>query len=245
MPAHAEIIKNFCCGPCRSKPLILTAKVPKTGYVSGENIIVTVDIDNPTKTLIKEVKISLNLFATYFSQYPRTHTCVEKFPLVRKKTTSLGAESQSSITETIRVPPTPPSCQTYCRIIQLIYELHIETKVGGMHGAPSVAIPITIGNIPLMQAQNAMEQPIMRSLPVPSHLDDFDGEKNSLPIVDPIVNATAPYSPDALGELAFTDSSFITVSLRLVWIRLETYDCSMIRRGESNLSVLRRSWSNR
>uniref|UniRef100_T1GD16 Uncharacterized protein n=1 Tax=Megaselia scalaris TaxID=36166 RepID=T1GD16_MEGSC len=54
MPAQAEIIKNFCCGPCRSKPLLLTVKVPKTGYVSGEVIPVTVDIDNPTKTPIKE-----------------------------------------------------------------------------------------------------------------------------------------------------------------------------------------------
>lgn len=201
MPAQAEIIKNFCCGPCRSKPLILTAKVPKTGYVSGENIIVTVDIDNPTKTPIKEVKISLNLFATYFSQYPRIHTCVEKFPLVKVKTTSLGSDSQSTITETIKVPPTPPSCQSYCKIIQLIYELHIETKVGGMHGAPSVAIPITIGNVPLMQIQNqSFEQPMLQSLPVPTCLDENDFDKNSLPMVDPIVNATAPYSPDAMGE---------------------------------------------
>lgn len=160
----------------------------------------TVDIDNPTKTPVKEVKISLNLFATYFSQYPRIHTCIEKFPLAKVKTTLLGADAQSTITETLRVPPTPPTCQSYCKIIQLIYELHIETKVGGIHGAPSVAIPITIGNVPLLQVQNAIEQPMMQSLPIPTSLEDCDSDKNSLPIVNPIVNATAPYSPDALGK---------------------------------------------
>lgn len=89
---------------------------------------------------------------------------------------------------------------SYCRIIQLIYELHIETKVGGAHGAPSIAIPITIGNVPLMQVQSTVEQPIMQSLPVPTSLDEFDYGKNSLPTVDSYVNPTAPYSPDALGE---------------------------------------------
>lgn len=89
---------------------------------------------------------------------------------------------------------------SYCRIIQLIYELHIETKTGGIHGAPSIAIPITIGNVPLMQIQNTVEQPIMQSLPVPTNLGDHDDGKNTLPRMDPYVNPTAPYSPDALGE---------------------------------------------
>lgn len=177
----------------------MTAKVPKTGYVSGEDIVVSVQIDNPTKTPVKEVKISLNLFATYFSQYPRIHTCVEKFPLAKVKSAPTEDVFTNTITEIIRVPPTPPTCQTYCKIIQLIYEIHIETKVRGIHGAPSIAIPITIGNVPLIKSQNSIEHPILQSLPVPTCLGETDGFQ-SLPIVDPIVNATAPYSPDELRE---------------------------------------------
>lgn len=238
MPAQAEIIKTFCCWPCKSKPLIMTAKIPKTGYVCGENIPVAIDIDNPTNTPIKEVKISLNLFATYFSQYPRIHTCVEKFPLAKVKTTLSEGVPKSTIIDVIRVPPTPPTCQTYCKIIQLTYELHIESKVKGLHGAPSIAIPITIGNVPLIQCQHSVEHPILQSLPVPNSLGESDGFP-SLPIVDPIVNATAPYSPNSWGKCDLFDIKHCAILKDSLQIHQPTRNPSSWRHVPTSTKTIR------
>ncbi|XP_049799800.1 uncharacterized protein LOC126235108 [Schistocerca nitens] len=51
--------KTLCCCCCRSGPLTLVANIPATGFVSGQEIPITVEVDNATEETISAVTCSL------------------------------------------------------------------------------------------------------------------------------------------------------------------------------------------
>ena len=50
--------KNFCCLWCRSGPLSALLKVEQTGFVPGETIKITADVDNKSNVKVHSMAVS-------------------------------------------------------------------------------------------------------------------------------------------------------------------------------------------
>jgi hypothetical protein len=59
LPAEEEVTKHFCCFFCESDPLLFVIKVPKTGYVPGEELQMHAIVNNPTSTEITHLEVGL------------------------------------------------------------------------------------------------------------------------------------------------------------------------------------------
>ncbi|XP_055902061.1 arrestin domain-containing protein 3-like [Eupeodes corollae] len=157
VPAKMEEFKHFCCGPCRSKPLILLLEIQRTSFVPGEIIHFKAKFFNTSSTVVEQIRVTLNLVALY-SVRNRIRTKEEKIVIAKKKFGAFDSNTAQFI-DNLQVPPTPPTCVGLCPIIKISYEVAATAKVKGVHINPIVAIPITIGNVPYVgQSDNIMPE---------------------------------------------------------------------------------------
>jgi hypothetical protein len=73
VPVQLEKTKYFCCCCCKSGPLTYVAYLPGKGYVPGQDIPITVEIENGSNVKVREVtcellkvSVSLSLFIYIF-----------------------------------------------------------------------------------------------------------------------------------------------------------------------------------
>ncbi|KAL5273517.1 hypothetical protein ACFFRR_000326 [Megaselia abdita] len=147
LPVHDEFIKHLCCWPCKSSPLLIDAKLEKSGYVPGESIPVTLSVTNSSKAQVKEISVKLSLFVTYKTRVHVKTKC-ERITLSECKIT-LSSNEKSEFKEILKVPPASPTLNQLCEIIDLAYQVYVEGKVTGPHVNPRIYLPVVIGVIPL------------------------------------------------------------------------------------------------
>jgi len=58
-PLKIENNKYFCCCCCKSGPLTLVTHVPARGYVPGQSIPMTVEVDNASNVAVTGVVCEL------------------------------------------------------------------------------------------------------------------------------------------------------------------------------------------
>ena len=79
---HLEETKYFCCCCCRSGPLSYVAYLPAKGYIPGQDMPVTVEIENGSNVKVREVicellKVSVSfLLFTYFFIHSFIHSFI-------------------------------------------------------------------------------------------------------------------------------------------------------------------------
>jgi Arrestin (or S-antigen), C-terminal domain/Arrestin (or S-antigen), N-terminal domain len=149
IPTKMEVIKTFYCGFCKTAPLFVAASVPMSGYVAGQTVEVSIEINNQSRIDIDDVKVSLNKLIYYNSQTPRKHTKEEIITETEIRGGSVKKQSRIKLDQKILIPPVPPSNMNYCRVLNVAYEIHVTAKVGGVHKNPTIKIPLTIGTVPL------------------------------------------------------------------------------------------------
>lgn len=198
IPMQMEEIKHFCCGPCKSRPLVLTLEIPRTSYVPGDFIEFKAKLINNSSTKVEQLRVVLNLIALYKVR-TSVRTKLEKIQIAKKK---YGAFQSNTLEfkESLQVPPTPPTCTDLCEILQVSYEVAVLTRVKGAHVPPSVAIPVVIGNIPFVERSvSAMtEQNIIKNL------------TNGSP---PIPTPDADYPPPSYEEATYRQNQPVQVVL--------------------------------
>lgn len=59
-PRIQEKEKYFCCCCCKSGPMTMVVFVPYSGFVPGQSIPVTIEVDNNTNVDIDSIKIRLD-----------------------------------------------------------------------------------------------------------------------------------------------------------------------------------------
>jgi hypothetical protein len=151
IPSQMEMVKTFCCGPCRSAPLSLTVQIPMSGYAPGQNIVITTKIINNSRVAADEIKFTLRKIVVYYSQTPRSKARQDIVDVTKTKATGVAPNSTGKYMQNLLVPPLPPTNTTLCRVIHINYEVEVEVKVAGPHKNPIIRIPITIGTVPLIQ----------------------------------------------------------------------------------------------
>ncbi|XP_030374548.1 arrestin domain-containing protein 17 [Scaptodrosophila lebanonensis] len=172
MPAHTEIQKTYCCWPCRSEPLVLQLALPQTGFVAGQNIPVGVLVTNDSAIKVEELKVRLAMLVCYYSQGPYIRTKNERIVVSKLKGDEVLRHCKKQFTYELHVPATPPTCFNLCRIIQIAYQVELEAKVKGLHMNQTLAIPVTIGSVPL--SEQVIHQP-RGMMPQPLDVNTLEG----------------------------------------------------------------------
>jgi Arrestin (or S-antigen), C-terminal domain len=186
IPSQMEMTKTFCCGPCRSAPLSLSAQIPMSGYAPGQAITISASIHNGSRIDVDEIKFMLQRNVIYVSHTPRSRSRNEIDTVAETRQPGVARKKSNKFLADLVIPPIPPTNIILCRVIQISYEVVVEAKVGGAHQNPRVRIPITIGTVPLVQ-QQMLPFPIEQSLPTAPNLDMV-----TTPIVGPLTNNGEP-----------------------------------------------------
>ncbi|XP_053668437.1 arrestin domain-containing protein 2-like [Anopheles marshallii] len=159
LPTRMEDARVFCCGFWRTKPLFVRVTVPYTGYVPGQAIPLTIDLNNQSSRIIEGVNMKLLQEITYRAEYPGSRTRREVHTIVKHIGDGVGSEALIQYKQRLVVPTVIPTCGDL-NIISVGYRLHITVRVTGCGSDPVLEIPLIIGTTPLM-----LEQPSSVAIP--------------------------------------------------------------------------------
>lgn len=153
-PLKMEAMKTFCCAFCRTRPIYLAASIPMGGFVPGQAITVSVEINNESRVDIEDVKVSLKKIIKYIAQTPSPMTKVETINEVEIHSGLVKRRSKEHFNQQLFIPAVPPTNTNYCRVLNVSYEVHVKCIVSGLSQGPTVRLPIIIGTIPINPLQN-------------------------------------------------------------------------------------------
>lgn len=145
-----EYLKTFCCWPCSSGPLSIVASLPQSGFVPGQSIVVTAQINNQSNVPIDYTRFTLRKTIAYHSQIPSAKIKYEVETVQEQRTFGVGTNTNWRREVQLVVPAVPPSNGGQCRLIHVSYEVKVEAKTSGPHQSPFVLLPVTIGTRPLL-----------------------------------------------------------------------------------------------
>lgn len=128
-PIKQELTKKFCCFCCESGPLSMTVSLPCTGFVSGQIIPITLDVDNASDVVVNSFTFDLQKVVTFYSQSPRRETKKTENSICSYTTTALEGKKNEIYNHEIKIPPLPPSNLTNCGIIDLDYEVKVNNNL--------------------------------------------------------------------------------------------------------------------
>ncbi|KFB40715.1 AGAP001892-PA-like protein [Anopheles sinensis] len=148
MPCKLEIQKVFCCGPCASEPLYISAQTPISGYVPGQTIAVRIEASNKSKKRVNEFSTKLVKNVCYISQTPYGRVKMVPEIVAEVRCSGLAAGEQGTFDQFLAIPALP-STSAQCQVLTLGYEVEVEGKIPGPNINPRIRIPITLGTIPL------------------------------------------------------------------------------------------------
>lgn len=155
IPSKSEIVRHFYCCCFKSKPFFISATIPFAGFVPGQNIDITLMLNNQSNIDIEGTKVSLERNTQYISQTPRKKIRNECLIVKEVFGTGMGPCGSGEVKLSLPVPPLAPTNLNYCRVLTTSYQLKILAKVAGAHKNPHLNIPITIGTIPFRASTHA------------------------------------------------------------------------------------------
>ena len=153
-PRSMEVQKTICCLCCASGPIVITARIPRSGYWTVTDAIpLEVIIENGSNRNIRNVAARLRKVVQYTARGKYRYDFVKLASIVSDRITAHG--SLTWCPTPIIVPNTAPT-MTNCEIIKVNYCLDIIASVPWAKN-PSISFPITIGNIPLQSDHQPLE----------------------------------------------------------------------------------------
>uniref|UniRef100_A0A182Q197 Arrestin C-terminal-like domain-containing protein n=1 Tax=Anopheles farauti TaxID=69004 RepID=A0A182Q197_9DIPT len=149
VPTRMEDARVFCCAFWRTKPLYVRVTVPYTGYVPGQAIPLTIDLNNQSSRTIEGVNMKLLQEVTYNAETPSKRTRRQVNTIVKHIGDGVGSEAQKHYEQRLVVPTVIPTCGSQ-NLINVSYRLHITVRVTGCGSDPVLEIPLIIGSVPLI-----------------------------------------------------------------------------------------------
>ncbi|XP_066994415.1 arrestin domain-containing protein 17 [Anabrus simplex] len=175
-PVKMEKEKFFCCLCCKSGPATLVLSLPVGGYVPGQAIPVTVEMDNTSNVEVTLVKCILRKVVTFRATLPAA-VKKDKITIAEHSFGAVAAGGSQTWTEHLVIPPLPPSNLQNCNIIDLEYDLKVEAKVSGVLRNFEVKTPIILGTIPLLSYQPPI--PVAK----PAEMNGGDGKDPNASVI--------------------------------------------------------------
>lgn len=148
LPQHVEEIKKFCWGWCGSRPLIIEIRLPKIGFVLGENVYMAITYHNESNTDVDYTNISLIKKERFVSRDPVTKDRVKKSKIVESLADGVRKNSEAKIDHFLQIPQALMTTnRLYSQIYQISYEIKVFVSTTGCSSSPVLKIPITIANV--------------------------------------------------------------------------------------------------
>lgn len=139
--------KTMCCLCCKSKPIVLSAKIPASAWCPGEIVPVEVTVDNGSNKPMNGIIAAIDRSVTFSARGKRNY--------INDRLTSVNLEeridpeSKAVKMLYLRVPPCCPSFGLGSgRIIELSYTLKVTLKLPAGSFNLHAKFPIVIGSIP-------------------------------------------------------------------------------------------------
>lgn len=120
-----------------------------SGYVAGQNVEISITVNNETSTVVEETKFQLMKIIHYNSQTPRRKIRQRIEIAAEVKNVGVPAKSKGNVQALLTIPSVPPTNIAFCRVLQVSYEIQVVACVGGIHRNPVLRLPLTIGTVPL------------------------------------------------------------------------------------------------
>lgn len=117
--------KNFCCLCCASGPLEAQVTIPARGYVPGQSIPVTAEINNHSNVKVDRLRIILRKRVEFRTQHPRVESRIEKAVINEFSVGPVGKNETKNMQQNIEIPSLPPTNMENCGIIKVDYELKV------------------------------------------------------------------------------------------------------------------------
>lgn len=144
---EVEEIRRFCYLLCKSSPLIITVRLPKTVYTLGEKIPINVEIINKSFTNVIYTVIMLNRIDILNSQSPIVSTKTMKKLIAELRCNGVRRGESLTLQELIKVPADALiTIDQHCNVFQTSYELRLTAETEGIRSTPFIQIPITVGS---------------------------------------------------------------------------------------------------
>ena len=145
-PKTMEVQKSLCCWCCVSGPIVITARIPRSGYCTATDAIpLEVVIENGSNRNIHMVA-SLHREIKYTAN---DNYCYDAHKIKSVASHRIHARSSMTWLPILSIPVTIPTLMlTSCEIIDIHYCLSIAAFVPGAIN-PTISFPIFIGNLPL------------------------------------------------------------------------------------------------
>ena len=142
-PVRQEVQKTVCCLCCASGPIVLTAALPKTGFVVGESFQLHVSLQNGSN---RRVTMNANITQRVV-YYAQGHRRFSGKTFVSVGSDQIEPQASRDWDPTITIPTTDMSIihETSCRNISVTYTLSV---VGKIQNALDLAMtfPLQLGN---------------------------------------------------------------------------------------------------
>ncbi|XP_060877415.1 arrestin domain-containing protein 3-like [Metopolophium dirhodum] len=187
-PKILEREKFYCCCCCKSGPMTMIVYVPYTGFVPGQSIPVTVELDNNSNVDVDSIIIILERVLKFKARFPSSKIKCKALKIVNVCIDGVEKHTSKTRVEQIQIPSSLiiPNLK-HCGIITDTYSLHVEACINGGYINEVISVNIILGDMPLTIATDARQFDYSFQ---PSNQSYFSSEHptNPLPPVD--VNET-------------------------------------------------------
>jgi len=164
--------KNLHCFCFRTGSISATIGTDRQGFVPGEEIAFSAEVENQSKKGIKKSVLHLNEVATFITSR-KSRTDKRSVCQTERGATEKGGQGALCMWEDVkmRVPPlAPTNLGRGCNIIKVEYELEFSVDPAGMHRDLLVTVPIVVGTIPLVSTIPTLAPPpLYEDQPNPDH----------------------------------------------------------------------------
>jgi len=120
----AQKEKYICCWPCKSGPIGIHLAIHRTGFVPGEIIPFTAELNNLSTRRITASKARLIQTVSYHAN-EKTKIETHELARVNGPTLDRGESTTWRELEALRIPPCPPSRLAGCHIINVEYDIKV------------------------------------------------------------------------------------------------------------------------
>ncbi|XP_053640537.1 arrestin domain-containing protein 17-like [Cherax quadricarinatus] len=142
--------KNVCCFCCQTGPITLAARIPRQGYVPGEEILVSAEVDNISSRSTRRTRLLLLQVITYIMPNGVKEVVEER--VVKEVVRGMIPPGESDLWENVAlvVPPlVPANIHLTCRLLHVKYRLDMILELPVPSSEMRVSLPLIIGSVPL------------------------------------------------------------------------------------------------
>lgn len=145
MACELEEIHNFCCWCCSCGGFFIKVKIPKSGYVPGEQIKIEIYLKNSSTVKVKKIYTKFEQKIKFYSDKNTSISRINEFDRFEWK----DIQNEMTLEASLNVPECLASMNT--RVIKIKYVVRVDASTSGCHLFPFISFPITIGTVPIRE----------------------------------------------------------------------------------------------